>query len=307
MIGIRPVETDADIDTYLDVRNRVHPQTPMPREAVLDQRRLPGNLDLVATLDLEPVGVATTAEFGGMPGGDLAYLTIRVLRDERRKGVGTALHLRASERARSLGKERFYAVVRHDDAGSRGYYAHRGFEEVGRMQDVALDLSKVAFRPEVPEGLELVPATEAHERGAYAVALEADADIPSGEQIRSGTFEQWRDRNFGPLAIRELSFVALAGRRVVGYALLHRHGEDTAEHAMTGVARAFRGRGIALALKQAQVAAAKEAGWAFLRSQNDLGNAPMRRINEKLGYERRFEWIHLTGPLLESGDPAPPG
>lgn len=37
----------------------------------------------------------------------------------------------------------------------------------------------------------------------------------------------------------------------------------------------------------------------FLRTLNDLGNAPRRRVNEKLGYERKFEWVHLAGPLLE--------
>jgi RimJ/RimL family protein N-acetyltransferase len=68
---------------------------------------------------------------------------------------------------------------------------------------------------------------------------------------------------------------------------------------MTGVTRSARGRGVALALKQAQIAAAKDAGWKSLRTQNDLGNAPMRRVNEKLGYERRFEWAHLGGPLLK--------
>jgi hypothetical protein len=32
-----------------------------------------------------------------------------------------------------------------------------------------------------------------------------------------------------------------------------------------------------------QIAAAKEAGLKVLRTTNDLGNAPMRRVNEKLG------------------------
>ena len=97
-----------------------------------------------------------------------------------------------------------------------------------------------------------------------------------------------------------LSFVALENGRVVGYAILGRHDEDTAEHWMTGVARSARGRGVALALKQAQIAAAKDAGWKSLRTLNDLGNAPMRRVNEKLGYERESEWVHLGGPLLDA-------
>ena len=115
----------------------------------------------------------------------------------------------------------------------------------------------------------------------------------------SGPFEEWHDRHFGALTVRDLSFVALDGDRVVGYALLHTHTEGTGEHSMTGVARRYRGRGIALALKETQIAAAKDAGYQTLRTQNDLGNAPMRRVNEKLGYVRKFEWVHLGGPLLE--------
>ena len=299
MITVRTVENDADIDTYLDVRNRVHPQTPMPREVVLEDRRKPDHLDLIAERDGVPVGAASTSKFGGAPDGDYAYLTMRVLREERRQGVGTALHRRASEHAELLGKQRFYVVARDDDEGSLGYYGAHGFVELGRMQDVFLDLATTDVQPSVPAGIAILAATPEHDRGAYAVALEADADIPSGEPIVSGPYEQWHDRHFGALTIRELSFVALDGDRVVGYAILNKHTADTGEHAMTGVARSYRGRGIARALKQAQIAAAKDAGYRFLRTQNDLGNASMRRVNEKLGYVRKFEWVHLGGPLLE--------
>ena len=299
MINVRTVENDADIDTYLDVRNRVHPQTPMPREVVLVDRLKPDHLDLIAERDGIPVGAASTSKFGGAPDGVFAYLTMRVLREERRRGVGSALHRRASEHARLLGKTRFYAVARHDDEGSLGYYGARGFTELGRMQDVILDLETVDLQAEEPPGISIEAATEEHDRGAYTVALEADADIPSGEPIVSGTYEQWHERHFGPLTIRELSFVALEGGRVVGYAILNKHTEGTGEHAMTGVARSHRGRGIALALKQAQIAAAKKAGYRHLRTQNDLANVAMRRVNEKLGYVRKFEWVHLGGPLLE--------
>ncbi len=299
MIAVRTVENDADIDTYLDVRNRVHPQTPMPREVVVEDRRKPDHLDLIAERDGVPVGVASTSKFGGSPDGEYAYLTMRVLREERRRRVGTTLHRRASEHAELLGKTRFYVVVRDDDEGSHGYYGARGFSELGRMQDVFLELATTDVQPSAPAGIEILVATPEHDRGAYAVALEADADIPSGEPIVSGPYEQWHDRQFGALTVRELSFVALDGDRVVGYAIVAKHTADTGEHAMTGVARSHRGRGIALALKQAQIIAARDAGLRFLRTQNDLGNASMRRVNEKLGYVRKFEWVHLGGPLLE--------
>jgi GNAT superfamily N-acetyltransferase len=297
VISVRPVLTAADIDTYLDVRNRAHPEIPMPREWVVEQRKKPDNLDLIAEREGAPVGVATVSKFGGAPDGDLASTTVRVVREERRQGVGTALFHQASLHARALGKTGTLVVVRHDDRDSLAFYAARGFDERRRMQDVRLALATANVTVALPPGIEIVPVTEAYERGAYAVALEADADIPSAEPIVTGTFEHWRAHQLGDLMLRHLSFLAIEDGRVVGFAILGRDSADTAAHWMTGVARAARGRGIAVALKQAQIAAAKADGWAFLRTQNDLGNAAMRAVNEKLGYERRFEWVHLAGPL----------
>jgi len=69
MTIVRPVESDADIDTYLEVRNRVHPETPLPREVVLDDRQDPEHLDLIAERDGIPVGAASASKFGGAPDG----------------------------------------------------------------------------------------------------------------------------------------------------------------------------------------------------------------------------------------------
>ncbi len=297
MIEVRPVETEADIDTYVDVRTRVHPQTPMPRDVVVDDRKRPDHLDLLAFRDGDPVGAASVSKFGGAPEGEFAYVTLRVVAGHRRHGVGSALHARAAEHARELGKTRFYAVVRHDDPDSLAYYGKCGFQEIGRMQDVTLDLEQAPAGAPAPEGIEIVPATPEHDRGVYAVALEADADIPSGTPIITGDFQTWHARHFGRLTSRELSQVALEDGVVVAFGIVSRFTDDTYQHSMTGVARHARGRGIAVALKRAQIAAAKRAGARYLRTQNDLANAPMRRVNEQLGYERTFEWVHLAGPL----------
>ncbi len=222
MTSVRPVVTAADIDTYLDLRNRVHPETPMPREWVVEQRTKPDNLDLIAERDGLPVGVATVSKFHGAPDSELAYTTLRVVGEERRRGVGTALFRRTSEHARELGKTATLVVVRHDDRDSLAFYAARGFEERGRIQDVRLELAATDITVVPPEGIELAPLIAAHERGAYAVALEADADVPSAEPLVTGTFEQWHARQFGELTLRHLSFVAIEDGRVVGYAILGR-------------------------------------------------------------------------------------
>jgi predicted GNAT family acetyltransferase len=99
------------------------------------------------------------------------------------------------------------------------------------------------------------------------------------------------------LTSRELSLVALEDGVVVAFGIVSRFTDDTCQHSMTGVARRARGRGIAKALKYAQIVAARQAGVRYLRTQNDLANAAMRRVNEHFGYERLFEWVHLSGPV----------
>jgi GNAT superfamily N-acetyltransferase len=299
VIAIRTVESDADIDTFVEIRRRIQPDNPLPREVVVEDRQKPDYLGLIAELDGEPVGAGSANNFWGNADSEYAAVNIRVVAEARRRGVGTALDLRCSQHARELGKTRLFVFSRQDDEDTLGYFGYRGFEEIGRMQDVRLDLATAEVEQAVPAGIELAVVSEQHEHGMYQAALEAEADIPSAAPIHSGTFEQWHERHLTGRVLRDLSFVALEDGKVVGYAILGRHNDDTAEHWMTGVARSVRGRGIALALKQAQIAAAKDAGWKSLRTLNDLGNAPMRRVNEKLGYERKTEWVHLGGPLLE--------
>ncbi len=125
------------------------------------------------------------------------------------------------------------------------------------MQDVVLDVSTATIEVEPPEGIEIVVASPELERGAYAVALEADADIPSGTPLITGDFETWQARHFGPLTSRELSLVALEDGVVVAFGVVSRFTDDTCQHSMTGVARRARGRGIAKALKHAQIVAAR--------------------------------------------------
>ena len=91
--------------------------------------------------------------------------------------------------------------------------------------------------------------------------------------------------------------MALDRGEVVGYAIVGDSSSGEPTHWMTGVRRDHRGRGIATALKSAQIAAAREAGVPVLRAQNDLANAAMRRVNEKLGYRPRSEFVYLARPV----------
>ena len=70
-----------------------------------------------------------------------------------------------------------------------------------------------------------------------------------------------------------------------------------AMHDITGVRRAWRGRGIANALKAAEIAWAKQAGYEHLETQNEERNEPIRRLNERYGYRPAPGRIFVRSPL----------
>ena len=58
--------------------------------------------------------------------------------------------------------------------------------------------------------------------------------------------------------------------------------------------RSHRGRGIAEALKRAQIAWAAEHGYRRIVTATHDANEPMRRLNEKLGYRELPALLDLT-------------
>jgi GNAT superfamily N-acetyltransferase len=87
--------------------------------------------------------------------------------------------------------------------------------------------------------------------------------------------------------------VALDGGRYVGL-VFHVSGSPALLIVeVTGTARAYRRRGIAQALKLKSMAWAKQAGFSSLLVNNDLSNAGMLAINDKLGFERQPALIML--------------
>ena len=293
---LRRANGEADIEAFLAIRAAVDPEYPMTRESWDDSQTEPGRIDVLACSDDIPAGCAFGGKLWNNPDSTVGFVSVRVLDGHRRRGLGTALLMAVSAHLESIGCSKLVSITRAPELV--GFLEHHGLVEVGRSQEVELEPVTSDVGPPSLPGIELVPVTEELVAGMHAVAFEADADIPSAEPVVTGTLERWRERHLGPLSLWEQSFVAVVGGEVVGYAILGREAPHVAEHWMTGVARDWRGRGIAKALKQTQIVAAREAGIGLLRTQNDLGNAPMRRINEQLGYRPSVEWIHFSGPVL---------
>jgi GNAT superfamily N-acetyltransferase len=91
-------------------------------------------------------------------------------------------------------------------------------------------------------------------------------------------------------------FVALEGDAVVGYGYLERRA-DGWRNGFLAVVREARGRGVAGALKRAQVAWAKHNGVLTLTTANEVRLEGLLALNSRLGYVRVYEEIVLRGPL----------
>jgi mycothiol synthase len=148
---------------------------------------------------------------------------------------------------------------------------------------------------DLPEGIEIVPFADRPElaEGAYDVGREALPDIPGHEDWTPPPLEQFVESHLRGLAV----FLAVADAEVVGYAKLREHPDGrTADHGMTAVKRAWRGRGIAKSLKLAEIAWAHANGIERLTTSNEERNAAMLRINESLGYRPAPGRVYLRGP-----------
>jgi len=289
--------SDADLEAMVEVRRRATPDAPPPQVENLrfSLEAKPELVFLVARLGGEPVACGYVEGWSAFATADVV-----VVPDRRRLGVGSAVLADISARARAFGNDSVQGEVRENDAESRAFLERRGFVQVGAEKAVVLELEgSDAPAVDPPPGVRIVSRVEEPDLldQMYVVGVQADEDIPGQEDVQ--TFEQWRTQEIDKPSRRpEFCFIALAGDEVVGYAALQIHG-DQAFHGLTATRRDWRRRGVASALKRAEIAAANRAGFKRLLTESEERNEPMRRLNEKLGFvpAPEFSTVVIRGPV----------
>jgi GNAT superfamily N-acetyltransferase len=258
---IRVADSRADLERCVEICNAVEP---VP--VTIDMLK-PGFL-------LHELGGYAYVDRSGVPGS--AYAMVRVHPDVRCRGVGSALLEAARGRARELGCDSMWGRVR--DGESLGFVRRRGFEEVNREVNVLRKLEP--GDGEVATGI--VELREEHLREAYEVAVECIPEIHVPQAGEAPPYEEWLE---GEERDSPVAFVALDGGRVVGYARLYKTGlPERLSHGLTAVRGSHRRRGLATALKRAQIAWAADNGYGELVSDMVEGNTAIRAVNERLGY-----------------------
>jgi GNAT superfamily N-acetyltransferase len=303
--AVGPVRDDDDLAAWVAVHNRVSPTAVSTHEVRAYREALGGETHLLAIRDGVAVGAAFAAldPDQGSRGAALAWAA--VLPDARGAGAGSSLLAALAGWVGETGLDAVEGYVAEDDAESLAWAGRRGFAEVGRDSWLALDLGPIEAPPiDSPAGVDVVTLAARPEllRGVYEVAREAYPDIP-GHEGEMEPFDDWVAVDMsGPNDDPEGIFVALAGAEVIGYSKFHlpQARPGIAVHDVTGVLRAWRGRGIAGALKRAQIGWAKECGYERLETWNEERNTPIRKLNERLGYRLAPGRVLVRGPLFHS-------
>lgn len=305
MLHVTEIGAD-DLQRLVRVRDAVRPDDPLTVSDLVDWRDQAEDMVwLLATDDEGDVG-AGIALVGWHSKSGTARAEAWASPAARGRGVGQALFAALLAWAGERGCVTVETRVADDDPASLAWADRRGFREIGRELRVSLVLAGVEIPPvDPPAGITLVSWAEQPElaRGLYEVFCEASPDIPGEEEAELPPFERWlADDMRGASDRPECVFVALAGDEVVGFAKLSVSSEAPAVawHDLTGVKRAWRGRGIASALKRAQIGWAKAHGYAKLVTVNEERNAPIRRLNERYGYRPEGGMIVLSTMITGS-------
>lgn len=311
---------DADREALVDDRNAEHDE--MQRGSAEEWReweRLVPPKDQRRLTLLAPDGsVAGSATIGpGMferPDGALSG-GVGILRAHRRRGLGRILHRTIEDDARRRGAPRILAGADAAIPAGLAFATSLGYREIGRRIQSYVDLATFDHAPFAPQlarvkesGIvftsfaDLLASRDEAGREDFWHEL-YDAEAPMWEDIPwASPMPHWPFERFHKMAVQSgkmvesASLLALDGTTIVAFTTTGRQGER-GHTWMTGTARAYRGRGIALALKVEMLQRAAAAGLAAMLTTNDEPNTAMRGINAKLGYVMLPAQIELEKQL----------
>jgi RimJ/RimL family protein N-acetyltransferase len=173
-----------------------------------------------------------------------------------------------------------------------------GYEQEQHLYGVELDVQgwRDPGIQKVP-GITIVswsdlPDIEANRLKLFELYYATDSDTPGIELWGQPGYEEWVPSIFNARWFRpEGCLIAVAeDDSWVGLSLIGPLSEEDFTTDFTGVLQAHRGRGIALALKEAGVRWARQQGGLRMHTFNDDRNGPMRAINAKLGFKAKTGW-----------------
>jgi mycothiol synthase len=242
-------------------------------------------------------------------------VNIDVLPEHRRQGVGTALYQAMWDSIAPLNPIDIQATTQEDRPESLAFLTKLGFVEAmreweSRLKMVTFDTQTLQVKADnvatsgivIKSYAELADDPERDQK-IYELDCTVVSDMPSTIPFTKPDFAHFIQHAFhSPNSVPEAYFIAIDTQnqdKFVGETTLWRvEMGDYIETGATGILRAYRGRGIASALKLRAALYAKSQNIAEIRTWNAQKNREMLAINEKMGFIKQPAWIemHQTKP-----------
>jgi len=307
---------ESDLPALAGIHNAINPDLPTTVEEVrheisrIDRRRYIAEW-LVATT----AGTDEVVAYGGYRHVPWAhhpekfFSFVNVHPDHQGQGIGGRLTDEILSAVRARGGRRLKAWTREDRSPAVAFLRRYGFVEQAREFESWLDVAGVnldRFRiyRERTDQLGVTITTLGEELRRDANRLEAvyqahcllDIDIPRDdpEPPTPPSMEEFLTQEVRhPWALLDAFFLAKVGDIYVGESVLKRSDGDPGllRQQLTAVLPAYRGQGVAMALKAATIAYAQERGYRVIRTFNSSRNAAMLAINAKIGFVRMPAWV----------------
>jgi GNAT superfamily N-acetyltransferase len=177
-----------------------------------------------------------------------------------------------------------------DEPRNRAFAERHGYKESRSAHFLRLDLANGTLPPlqDPPPGVVMRTGADFADdpRPLFELDAETVSDEPGDIGYEFTDYEAWLEESWRhPLFSPELTSIAVVDGRPAAFSAARTDGGTRYGTAMTGTARAFRGRGLAKLAKNDSLHRARAAGYTEAFTGNDAGNGPMIAINEWFGYE----------------------
>jgi ribosomal protein S18 acetylase RimI-like enzyme len=325
-IIIRPFRDD-DCASLARIRSAIQPDLPAtPEEVRLDFNRI----DRTRYISEWLVAQIPGPEGNGEVVGEAAYrhspwayhpdkyaVWVGIHPAHQGRGIGTRMMETVLAALRSRGADRVLTWTREDRGRAVAFLRRYGFVEQARdfesRLDVAsVDLSHFAGYAERTARLGVTITTLAEElerdpgclKAVYQMHCILDVSTPrtDPDPPTLPSYEDFlRHEVRHPQALLDAFFLAKLGDLYIGESAMKRSlgVPDLLHQQLTGVVPAYRGMGVATALKLRTVQYAQRRGYRVIRTFNSSLNDAMLAINRKLGFVAEPAWISF---ILRPGD-----
>jgi RimJ/RimL family protein N-acetyltransferase len=133
------------------------------------------------------------------------------------------------------------------------------------------------------------------DRKVYDLYWQVAEDVPREDDLNVMAFGEWAKWTLeDPSVPHEAYILAVSGDEYVGVAEFgERPGSDVLQGGLVGVRRAFRRRGVALAMHVRAIVYARAQGYSRIVTSTAVVNVGMRALYARLGFVREPDWIQM--------------